>query len=168
MAQAAQEYLEDAPLPAAYMPQRMAFTRWKSPPYDVAYGSSVVALLEAMRYGYDVQRGLQAAGMSSAGAAVETSYDATARLNANRLPQVSDNRDPNINAHPVARNALPLDRITTAQQLNDLVYATRANLANGNAARSERTQVAMQAAAGQSQDIAEILGDNSQKPWFMR
>jgi hypothetical protein len=166
VAAAAQEYLEDAPLPIAYMPQRMGFTRWKTPPYDVAWGSSVVALLNAMEQGLRAQYTLQAAGMSSA--PVETSEMAVARLHANRLPQVSDNEDPNINAHPVARNALPLDRITTAKQLNDYVYMTRANLANGHAERSERQQRAMAAVSEQSQGIAEILGDNSQKPWFMR
>lgn len=164
--QAAQNYLEERPLPVAYLPQSMGFTRWKTPPYDVAYGSNVTSLLAALRQRLDQVQGLQAAAMG--GAAQAYAPEQTIADPINRLPEPNDNLDPNLNTPAYARNALPLDRIMTADQLNAFVRANRETRANDAAQKMVSRSNALEVAAETRARIQSVVGDRSQAPWFMQ
>jgi hypothetical protein len=164
--QAAKEYLDKTPPPVAYLPQRMGFTRWKTPPYEVAWDANVLSLLAAMQaHVQTVQGGYQAA-MSRV--PTTSPQQAVAQLGADRLPQPSDNMDPNMDMPPVARNALPLDRVVSAGELSEYVRATKATIANANNARHERRERAMAAVSQQRGLVDDLTSNRAQHPWFMQ
>jgi hypothetical protein len=166
VAQAAQEYLDGTQPPAAYLPQRMGFTRWKTPPYEVGWGQNVAALLDALAANVAVQQQAYSAAMSHVPR--QTAREAVAAIGADRLPEPSDNLDPNLDAAPLARNALPLDRVVTAQDMNALVRETRSAVESANNVRYERRERAMSAVSQQRSFVDGLLSDRSHHPWFLQ
>lgn len=190
MGEAMERYLDREPLPEAYLPQRMAFTRWKTPPYQLAWGSNARSLIQALEQGYEQRRHLAQVGQGAAPALSPT--EAVEQLHANRLPQPSDNMSPNMNAVPLARGAVPRNTITTAQDLDAIAQSYHAwigkkgahrvdklNRARGEATAAQSRLPAPEFNAGSAQvadqaidhgvrEAQSIFDDQSQKPWFMR
>lgn len=190
MGEAMEDYLNRDPLPIAYLPQRMAFTRWKTPPYQLAWGSNARSLVAALEQGFAQREHLAQVGQGAAPAL--SPYQAVAAMGANRLPQPSDNMDPNMNAVPLARGATPLNTLMTARDLDAIAQSYHAYIGSKGAHRINKAEKAQrEAMAAQSRvpapdfnagsarvadkaidsgirDAQSIFDDQSQKPWFMR
>lgn len=158
--------LTGQPPPVAYLPQRMAFSRWKTPPYQVAYGSNVAGLLQALRDNLANLRGLQAyatqriPGMSP--------HQAVAALGADRLPQPSDNLEPNLFTTPLAREAVPLNHLVSADELNEFANQYTSYVTNRNVAIAEKRQRAQAAVAQQHFMTTSRVMQATSAPWFLQ
>jgi hypothetical protein len=142
--------------PSDYLPARMMETRWKTPPYQRAWGSNVVALMEAMRS----YAGLQSQMIAPQGHVPAMDINAApAQLQAARLPQASDNFDQDMYVDPLARNALPDNRIAVRgpdlAQLSAMDVQMRT--ANGKVAPA-KLQHALDQVAASSAAVNRILG----------
>ena len=115
-------------LPVAYMPQRMAFDKWRVQLPQRGWGQSAISVLNALRQGPAHQEAI----LSRAGIPpTEPMYQAGDRYN--RLPSIFARIDPALydpNYQPLARGALPRYRTTSAVQLNRL--ARRQQLVAGS------------------------------------
>lgn len=174
--QAVDAELSGKPLPIAYLPQRMAFQKWKTPPYQVAWGQGAVSAIEATALAPNMIRGLQPdvplmpmgmAGQMHGGA---------------RLPQPSDNMSPNLRPGytPLARGVLPSDRYTTSAEVTELAYNVNAAPARNAAVAEARSrqgeaQAVVYGQTGELQRVTalenryfNILKANAGVPWFMR
>lgn len=109
--------------PSAYIPARMMNTRWKTPPYQRAWGSNVVALMDAMRAYAGLHDQMLVPQAHIPAMDINAAPD---QLQAARLPQASDNFDEDMYTDPLARNALPDDRI--AVRGPDLQQVAQMNL----------------------------------------
>lgn len=106
VAEGVEEFHRDEPLPV-YLPQRMGFTRYKTPPWEASWGTEVAALVMALQQGVDTQDKLYNAAVQ--GSAPVTSRNQMARrLGASRLPEPYDHAA-DLDRTPYARNALPAD-----------------------------------------------------------
>lgn len=114
------------PIPT-YMPQKLGFRRWKTPPYDVDWVSAVSSPVRAgAAYQTLVQR------TSHTGLPIADVARAAAALRANRLPEPTDNLDLRTaiaqGVNPRSRSMPPvdLDAIGRAQaQLKDDAQVSR-------------------------------------------
>lgn len=164
--EAAAAYLSNQPLPVMYLPQRMGFTKWKTPPSPVAWGSNVLALMDALEQGVRRVQSLNRAGMGPA--PHQSVQQAVAVRQLNPLPQVSDDVDPNLNVQAPARGALPLDRFTSAHEMDSYVRETRANIRAQQRARNDRLTHALEVVSTRRAQVASVLGSRNNLPWFMQ
>jgi hypothetical protein len=118
VAEAAQEYLDGAEKPI-YMPQKMGFMRWKTPPYERSFRSAVGSPVHALAQEESRWMGVVPAHW------MMPEDVAVSQMDADRLPPT--NFDPSVNEEPVARGALPLRNTVTADDLSALVRSVGRN-----------------------------------------
>jgi len=113
MADAAQRYLNGEPVPT-YVPARMMYTRWTSP--NMAFGSSTVAMLQALKQSRDVQTNLQNAAISQGGNVPVglDFYESADMITGSQLPSLQRLSQQDYDRTPLARNALPLGSFLSA------------------------------------------------------
>lgn len=163
------EYFAHAPMPVMSLPQRMGFTRWKTPPWVMGWGSNVLALVEAVTEPQVFAARLAAVGRGPA--PDESMRDASlARM---RLPQPSDNISPEIDSTEVLpRNVLPQYRIsmTTADLERVAAAHQQQEFANGADKLAQKDQ-----AIRQAMELTEAMDAMYQShgnasndvPWFL-
>lgn len=165
----AEEYLANQPMPVMSLPQRMGFTRWKTPPYVLGWGSNVMALVEAVTNPQLFAARLAAIGQ---GHAPSESMRAAA-LERSSLPQVSDNVSPEIDSTEVLpRNALPTYRtMMTTQELESVAAQHERQATANNVNRIARRDAAVEDAAALAQvgdSFYASRGDGRDDiPWFL-
>lgn len=166
---AAREYLDDAPQPDMLLPQRMGFTRWKTPPWRQAYGSNIAAFLAAVIQPEAFRRRIAAVAQAGAPSQPERA----AALERMRLPQPSDNMSPEINASEVLpRNVLPQYEIamTTSdltQVAEDHTKRAMANDAQKLIARS-RAMAEIEQLTSAADGLYQSRGGEEVLPWFLQ
>jgi hypothetical protein len=153
-----------------YMPQRMMFTRWKTPPYNVAWAQNAASVMTALEQQHFKVALLRRAAAAPQAASPREMADA---LGAERLPQPSDNIDPAVVDYeePIGRNALPMRRLSmTARELNAFAEEQDAELARLEDKVHERKHRAMAQVAQRIEDTESRLMAASppNDPWFMR
>lgn len=145
MAAAVADHAANTQLPE-YLPQSMTFSRWKTPPVKVAMGQNALSVLTALEiqhlhlalikknfYMPPVQSAVQVAEGASLGSL-------------RRLPQPSDNLDPNLNTRPIARGVIPASNFVTGGELNSFAQSRLAQI----------TQMRDNARVGRDQALAEV------------
>lgn len=143
MAQAVQDHAANTQLPE-YMPQSMAFSRWKTPPVKVAPGQNAVSVLSAL----EIQHlHLQLIKKNFYNPPAQSAVQAADELAARRLPQPSDNLDPNLNTRPIARGVIPASNFVTGGELNSFAQNRLAQI----------TQLRDNAQVGRAQALSEAL-----------
>jgi hypothetical protein len=147
-------------VPVYYAPQRMQFSKWKSPPTPIGYGQNVISMLDAFSHRLAVERAAQPRGIPFNGPVA-----AARRMGLDRLPQPTDNMDPNLRAGyiPLARGAVPLNRITDAAVIQTYVDAGNAERVGNDARTAAMRQVQERQAI-----LADMTGGNVGEPWFIR
>ena len=170
MGEAAQEYLEGDQLPVYYAPQRMAFTRWKTPPYNVAWGQNVTGMLTALEQEHALLTSVHEANYQPP---TMTGRQAADALGAERLPEPSDNEDPALaqDLYPIARNALPIDRIgMTGGELSAFIRERTDNVSKIHADGHDRRARALAEAQNQVAQVDNVLGEGRpyNDPWWSR
>jgi hypothetical protein len=141
--------------PTDYIPARMMETRWKTPPYNRTWGSNVVALMESMRV--YAARQEQMLAPNAHVPSLET-HQAPESLGADRLPQPSDNFADPVDQVPLARNALPEDRI--AVRGDDLAALSLMNIQQRTAndvAQTAKLQNALDSASQSLRVVNKIM-----------
>jgi len=148
---------EDPALPLAYLPQRMMFSRWKTPPgVKPAWGSNAIGALTALETVHALRLAIAATASSSA-PQMSSPASSAADMGATRLPQPSDNADPNINKVPVARGVLSDSQVVSAQELNQYVQQTNATLSNAKEEADARKIRALQEVGAMQSNILSML-----------
>lgn len=120
MAQAVQDFQYQQELPV-YVPQRMGFSKYKTPPgVKPAWGQNVESMLTALELQHYklamIRRGYYVPPVADP-------YEAAAALGADRLPEPSDNVDPNLYTQSISRGVVGADQLVTGGELNDLAEA---------------------------------------------
>jgi hypothetical protein len=141
--------------PTDYIPARMMETRWKTPPYNRTWGSNVVALMESMRV--YAARQEQMLAPNAHVPSLET-HQAPESLGADRLPQPSDNFAEPVDGVPLARNALPEDRI--AVRGDDLAALSLMNIQQRTAnhvVQTAKLQTALDSASQSLRVVNKIM-----------
>lgn len=170
MGEAAQGYLDQEPQPAFYAPQRMAFTRWKTPPYDVAWGENVAGVLTALEQEHVLLARMHQANYQPP---TMTGRQAAAAMGAERLPQPSDNEDPAVaeDLYPIARNALPMGRVTmTGGELSAFIKERTDGVNRIQEDAHARRARALAEAQGQVAAVDRLLDEGRpyNDPWWSR
>lgn len=170
MAVAAQGYLEGAPQPVWYVPQRMGFTRWKTPPYRPAWGQNVVSALTALEQQHALLAQIQHANYEPP---VMNPRQAAQVMGAERLPEPSDNEDPALaeNLYPIARNALPIDRLAmTAGELSAFAREREDNLNQIRQDGHDKRARALMEAQQQVAKVDAVLDEGRpyNDPWWSK
>jgi hypothetical protein len=139
---------DGGPLPQ-YLPQRMGFSKYKTPPgVKPRWGQNAVSMLTALE-----QQHLQAALIRRGYylPPTESAEDAAERLGADRLPEPSDNLDPNLNDYPVSRGVQPGAGFISGQELNAMAQDRERELQRlGHDAGSRRANALAEVAAMQN------------------
>jgi hypothetical protein len=165
---AAEEYHRNAPMPQMSLPQRMAFTRWKTPPWVLGWGSNVTALLEAVTEPQQFAARLAAVGQGPA----PSESMRQASLARSRLPQPSDNASPELDStEALPRNVLPQYRVSmTTSDLSAVAEQHQkqetANDANRLAQRDRAIQEVGELTQAMS-SLYESSGGSDDVPWFL-
>lgn len=172
---AMEQYLE-AQLPAAYYPQRMAFSRWKTPPVQVAYGQSAAGAYAA---GW-VPRAPWTPNAMIGGhtSAPPTHYPQRVpvrgpvrgpnEMGLRRMPMPTDNMDPNLRRgyDPLARGVPPANETVSAPVLNQYAVARTAHPAPP--VPQNVTSQALVSVEAIRNHFSALLGEEASVPWFMR
>lgn len=150
------------PLPH-YVPQRMAFTKWKTPPYEARWAASVLGYLQATN---EWRQRVKRIASTYSHVPIQTPEMAVENMGADTLPPLNEN--PNMYSEPVARQALPLNRMLSAEELNKYAReVNRGELASVMTAADSRNR-AMQEVENQHMRYMDFLRREESAPWFMR
>jgi len=140
MTRAVQRHASGDALPIS-LPQRMAFTKWKTPPgVKPAWGQNAISMLSALEQQHlrlaMIRRGYYAPPTMSPAEMAEA-------LGGNRLPEPSDNVDRNMDTRAVARGVIPAQNFITGPELNALAEERTAEIANLQDSANDRRLSAM-------------------------
>lgn len=160
-AQAMDEYGQPVP---EYLPQRMMFTRWKTPPMRAAWLENAIGFMAAKAQGP-----AHAAALEQASGLPPTMpfWDMPQALGANNLPQPDMTPEP----APISRGVLPPSRMHL--QPHELEALGNETMAHANAG-SQGVQNAKDRAMAEVQGLissanqAVYGGTAENEPWFLR
>ena len=139
VAEAAEEYLDGAAKPI-YMPQKMGFTRWMTPPYERSFRSAVASPVMALAQEESRWMGVVPAHW------MMPEDVAVSQLDADRLPPTQV--DPSVYETPVARGAMPLRDTVTPADLSELIRSVGRNTIVGHARKNLGREVARETVRG--------------------
>lgn len=153
--------LEQGNKPVFYAPQRMAFSKWKTPPVSAGFGQNVISMLAAYRVQFGVigaaqQRGLPIMDALQAGRAV----------GADRMPQPTDNMAPNMYRGyvPLSRGAVPLDDMVDVAAIDQVA----ADASNPEELRNDARASALKSIGAYQDRLQMMAFANTGTPWFLR
>jgi hypothetical protein len=140
MTEAVQEHAAGGELPI-YMPQRMAFSQFKTPPgFKPDWGQNFAGLhtaLERQKFVAEmIRRGHYLPPMTTPHAMAE-------QLGADRLPEPSDNIDPDLDTQAVSRGLIPSAGFVSGAELNALGREMASELEHVNGAAQDRRAQAL-------------------------
>ncbi len=160
-AKALEEYGQPVP---AYLPQRMLFTRWKTPPMRPAWMENAIGFSQAVTQGpAHVQQLEQASKLPP----MMPFWDAPQAMGANTLPQPDTTPGP----EPISRGVLPPERIhLTPDQLEELGHQQYAAVGAGYAGAQGARDRAIAEVQGAINDTNQAIygGTPEDDPWFLR
>lgn len=149
---------------AQYLPQRMAFTRWKTPPTRVAWGENAAGVVAAT-----AQAPAQVSAMEEAAGLppMLPFWDAPAALGADGLPEapVAD-----FSEQPISRGVLPHNRMQLhAGELSALVREQREGIARGHRGAQDRRDLAMAEVSNQVSAVTRLVqgGESEDAEWYL-
>jgi hypothetical protein len=153
--------LEQEDRPAFYAPQRMAFSKYKTPPTPTGHGQNVISMLAAIREQYYVRHAAQPHGLP-----IMDVVQAAAAVGGNRMPEPTDNMDLNLYRGyvPLARGAVPLDDMVDVEALDKVAVAA----ANPDYVRNDARESALKSIDAYSDRLQMLAFSNTGVPWFMR
>jgi hypothetical protein len=116
MGEQMQQYLSGAE-PNVLVPRSMMYTRWTRA-RDV-FGANVVGLLAALKESRDVQSRMQSYALGNA--PVMDYYQAADAVTGSQLPSLEGLAQQDFNRVPLARNAMPIGKFLSADELQAAV-----------------------------------------------
>lgn len=142
-----------------YMPQRMAFTEFKTPPgVKPAWGQNVVGLHTAL------ERQAFHAAMIRKGyymPPITTPHAMAEQLGADRLPEPSDNIDRNLDTKAMSRGLIPSAGFVSGAELNALGRETQHELERLNDEGHDRRGRALAEVAMLQDHVSMLFTDRS-------
>ncbi len=153
--------LEHGEKPVFYAPGRMANSKWKTPPTATGWGQNVISMLGAVRAQLAIIGAAQPAGLP-----IMDAIEAGRSLGADRMPEPTDNMDPNLYSGyvPLARGAVPLDDMVDVAAIDQVAV----DASNPEELRNDARVSALES-IGAYQDRLQMLAfSNTGTPWFLR
>ena len=153
--------LEQGEKPVFYAPGRMANSKWKTPPTATGWGQNVISMLGAVRSQLAVIGAAQPRGLP-----IMDAIQAGRFVGADRMPQPTDNMDPNLYRGyvPLARGAVPLDDMIDVAAIDQVAIEA----SNPEDLRNDARVSALES-IGAYQDRLQLLAfSNTGTPWFLR
>ncbi len=159
----AAQSLEPGQPPVAYLPQRMMFSRFKTPPMQAAWLENARSALEA---GGSANARISVMQEAAHMPPMLPFDEAPAALGLDHLPEAPI--DPNLDEVPLSRGVLPYNRVQLhASELAALVREQRENIASGHRGAQDRRDLAM-AEVGNQISAVDAIVSGSNVPWFER
>lgn len=143
------------------MPQRAAFSKWKTPPSPIGYGQNVISMLAAVRAHLPTVMNAQPRGLP-----IMDAIQAGRHVGADRMPEPTDNLDVNLydGYVPLARGAVPMDDLIDVELINKVAV----DAGNPEDLRNDARVSALES-IGALQDRMNMLAfSNVGVPWFLR
>jgi len=153
--------LEQGDKPVFYAPQRMAFSKWKTPPVPAGWGQNVTSMLAAYRAQFGVIGAAQPKGLP-----IMDALAAGRAVGADRMPEPTDNMDPNLYRGyvPLSRGAVPLDDMVDVAAIDQVA----ADASNPEELRNDARVSALEEIGAYQDRLQMMHFSNAGTPWFLR
>jgi hypothetical protein len=161
---AMQEYV-DGGTPPVYLPQNMAFNRWKTPPWKQAWMSGIIALMRAKQQ--EALRMQQMRSIGRYGSPRQTVHQAAEQYN--EMPLPLDQVNPNIDQPVIAQSVANPRDMMSADEVSDLgrQYDNRIQQASEEiGSRAASAQQEIQSQVAQFEDF--VTAPQPDEPWFRK